>query len=446
MTAASPMPEEPVDLDALFAQALRDHRAGQLAEAAAAYQKIIDLRPGVAEVHSNLGMLLWHQGHPDEAMDSFEQALALNPGLADPYESLGKALRQQDRPERIASRLDRALAEAQALKLGTVLRREGRFDEAAARLEQALALDPNLPAVHYNLGVIFWHRGHLDQAVARYEQAVALKPDYIEALNNLGSTLREQGKPAESRQVFERLLALDPDSAAAQMALGVCYLLAGDYERGWPAYEARLRLPGPSPAARLSPLGRRALGRTQPAVGGGARLGRYDPFPPLCPALKAMRARVVLAAQATLGRLLSSQANLDEFVPLGSDSRASALRFLSAAAERAGRSGTRRGDDSPRNPLPVGRSRVDRRWCRELAGIDGMRIGIVWQGSREYISDRWRSFPLASFAPLARLPGVRLVSLQKGLARSRLPRSIFRCSIFPTGWTSRPALSWTRRR
>ena len=28
--------------------------------------------------------------------------------------------------------------------------------------------------------------------------------------------------------------------------------------------------------------------------------------------------------------------------------------------------------------------------------------------------DRWRSFPLASFAPLARLPGVRLVSLQIG--------------------------------
>ena len=59
-------------------------------------------------------------------------------------------------------------------------------------------------------------------------------------------------------------------------------------------------------------------------------------------------------------------------------------------------------------------------WRRELAGIDGFKIGIVWQGSRDYPSDRWRSIPLAQFAPLARLPGVRLVSLQKGFGSEQI--------------------------
>ena len=53
-------------------------------------------------------------------------------------------------------------------------------------------------------------------------------------------------------------------------------------------------------------------------------------------------------------------------------------------------------------------------WGRELAKIGGFKIGIAWQGSRGYRADYWRSLPLAQFAPLARLEGVRLVSLQKG--------------------------------
>ena len=59
-------------------------------------------------------------------------------------------------------------------------------------------------------------------------------------------------------------------------------------------------------------------------------------------------------------------------------------------------------------------------WRRELAEVDGFRIGIVWQGSRGFVSDRWRSVPLHDFAPLARLPGVRLISLQKGFGSEQI--------------------------
>jgi len=48
---------------------------------------------------------------------------------------------------------------------------------------------------------------------------------------------------------------------------------------------------------------------------------------------------------------------------------------------------------------------------RERIGTAGFRIGICWQGS--YIAGI-RSFPLTSFEDVAALPGVRLISLQKG--------------------------------
>jgi hypothetical protein len=39
-------------------------------------------------------------------------------------------------------------------------------------------------------------------------------------------------------------------------------------------------------------------------------------------------------------------------------------------------------------------------------------IGIAWQGNPTRGMDNWRSFPLNALAPLAAVPGVRLVSLQ----------------------------------
>src|SRR5262249_36612410 len=50
---------------------------------------------------------------------------------------------------------------------------------------------------------------------------------------------------------------------------------------------------------------------------------------------------------------------------------------------------------------------------RERIGAQGFKIGIAWQGSPQGKVDRGRSIPLAEFVPLARLPGVRLISLQK---------------------------------
>ena len=48
------------------------------------------------------------------------------------------------------------------------------------------------------------------------------------------------------------------------------------------------------------------------------------------------------------------------------------------------------------------------------------RIGIVWQGNPDNKRDRWRSVPLEKFAPLAKIPGVSLISLQTGPAREEL--------------------------
>jgi hypothetical protein len=54
-----------------------------------------------------------------------------------------------------------------------------------------------------------------------------------------------------------------------------------------------------------------------------------------------------------------------------------------------------------------------RRWAARI-GTEGFKVGIVWQGNPNPEADMARSAPLAAFAPLAAIPGVRLISLQLG--------------------------------
>jgi hypothetical protein len=46
-------------------------------------------------------------------------------------------------------------------------------------------------------------------------------------------------------------------------------------------------------------------------------------------------------------------------------------------------------------------------------GAHGRKVGIAWQGNPASPAEHGRSIPLREFLPLARVPGIRLISLQK---------------------------------
>jgi hypothetical protein len=53
------------------------------------------------------------------------------------------------------------------------------------------------------------------------------------------------------------------------------------------------------------------------------------------------------------------------------------------------------------------------KWHRELSNYSEFKVGINWQGNPKYAGDFHRSIPLKFFESLARVPCVRLFSLQK---------------------------------
>jgi len=60
------------------------------------------------------------------------------------------------------------------------------------------------------------------------------------------------------------------------------------------------------------------------------------------------------------------------------------------------------------------------RWRPACSAIPGIRIGVCWAGSPSHRQDAFRSFRAAELAPLAAVPVVTLVNLQKGKETEQL--------------------------
>jgi len=85
------------------------------------------------------------------------------------------------------------------------------------------------------------HRATNDpkQALQCYAMAFVQDPDCAAAFNNYGNVMRECGYPARAIPFLQHAMVLDPNNITAKFNLAVSWLLMGNYQQGWPAYEAR---------------------------------------------------------------------------------------------------------------------------------------------------------------------------------------------------------------
>ncbi len=205
--------------------ALRLHRAGQLAPASALYREILQGEPNQPDALNLLGLIAQQTGDHAQALELFSKATAASPKNPACPLNRGVSLRALGRHEEALAAFGQALAldpnHAEAHhQLGNTLKSLHRFPEAAASLRRAAELNPKNAVIWLNLGAAQLELSARNDAIASFQRALELEPGRPEAHNILGSALLDAGRLGEAKTQLHEALRLRPAYAAAHDNLG----------------------------------------------------------------------------------------------------------------------------------------------------------------------------------------------------------------------------------
>lgn len=398
---------------------------GRFDQALSSYDQAIAAMPGAAAAHDNRGLVLQELGRFEEAIASHDAAIALEPDFAVAYIRRALARRQlgqfkdalQDANE--AVRLAPGLVTAFDCR-GVVLNDSGRYEEALLDYRQAIDLDPGFAQAHNNMGNVLYDLGRLDEALASLQRALELRPLFPEAHANQGLVLQDEKRFDAAREAYGQAIVSRPAYAEAYKRRATLALIQGDFKTGWADFEtslhlARERSPGPLsdiPFWNGQPLhGKSILLSEQSGLGDAIQFWRF------LPALIQMGAQVSFIGSQRLFRLLRSSGWPVHFMT--SRSSGDVFDYRCGLWSLPHLLGIGLADIPDDIPYLRAEPALIERWS-SLLRPDRFNIGISWQGNPGRKIDAGRSIALRAFHPLASVPGVQLVSLQKNHGMEQL--------------------------
>ncbi len=252
--------QSPQELSAAAATAMKDQDYQKAAEY---YEKLLQLAPNTAEIHSNLGLARYFQKKIEPAEKAFEEALRRNSDLFVPNFFLGRLYFETGRYQRALPLLENALElqpqqETVRRFLAAVLVGLDRFDEAIAQYKGLLKENQEDVESLYSLGLVYLDLGQkaFDQlanfkdsgfvplvtaefyadrpdwqtvTIRNYREAVIASPEVPGLRIHLGMFLLKAEDWAAAKQAFEEELQLDPFSYEARFGMSVFHLFKGEF-------------------------------------------------------------------------------------------------------------------------------------------------------------------------------------------------------------------------
>jgi len=164
--------------------------SGKYDEAAAHFEKTLQIDPSFYDGLVGMGVTRAFQGRMPEAIGYFQAAIRSQPDTPKAHVQLALALWKQNNDQaafeemRRASQLAPNDADIRA-DFGLALELVGQIPEAIEQLHEALRMNPNNAEAHGNLGLALLASGKARESVPEFEMALHLKPELKGAADNL---------------------------------------------------------------------------------------------------------------------------------------------------------------------------------------------------------------------------------------------------------------------
>jgi tetratricopeptide (TPR) repeat protein len=422
--------------EAEFAAGFVLARLGRTKEAETRYRRALVQRPDFAAAWMNLGSLLREQGREVYAEAALLRAVELRPDLVAGWINLAMLERERERPAVAELHLRKAFAmntEQVETHIAWCQFRASQQDLAGAWgwLRWARSRDPEQAEGLNMQGILLHTEGRFSEASEAFDRAEAM--GHNAAASNRGNSLLDMGRMGEALKAHETAVARDPAHPGARYNLALTQLRLGDWERGWPGYEARWRFREvhrhprtfSQPRWHGEPLeGRRILLHAEQGLGDTIQFCRYATM------VAARGGYVLLEVQAPVERLVGSlpavRAGCAQTALLGAklpdfDLECPLLSLPAVFGTTV--------DTVPLTGAYLGADR-ERALERQMKtpyvrpnlrlGERPLRVGFAWAGNPKYKADGQRSMSLQTLLPLLRMQGVNWISLQKGSAAEQL--------------------------
>jgi len=410
---------------------------GRFGESIEVYRQIAAAVPQAAEILHEAGLVYLQAGQPSTAAELLARAVALAPDNAMFHGNLGAAYRALGDTDRAIASFRKSITAAPAApeahnNLALALKAAAQHDAALAEFDAAVRLRPDYVNGWFNRGNLLRELGRFEAAIESYRTALAHSPSDASIVCQLGVAQYDCAQYDAALASFVAALALNPNYPEAHRNRALVWIARGDFQRGWREFEWRTacddfiaRKPQ-APRWDGSPLdGRTLLAYHEQGLGDTLQFVRYLPLVEQAGGIARLEVQPALKpllAASGFARFFESerQNGLPDFeCPL-----------MSLAPHLPDASGR---PYWPGPYLSADGALVERwraRLCQQQAGF---RVGIAWAGNPAHPHDRFRSVRLEEFAPLARIAGVQLVSLQIGEARERLDQSPLASQIIDLG-------------
>lgn len=396
---------------------------GNMKAAISAYLKALEIDPNDGDTYYKLGRALAQQDNFEIAVKCYRQAIQITPDAPEIHFQLANALKHLDKNEEaIAAYLNVIdLQPRHHLAYNNMAVAEhalGRLDDAVIHYQKALEIDSNAADIHSNLGKLYKDKGLPQYAAASYRRAIEFKPDFTEAHIELGNVLYAQCKIEEAIAAYDKSLTINPEHPVAHWDRSLALLLNGNFDEGWQEFEWRLQI-AQGGTQWMTAFekdfwdgscfdGKRIFVCSEQGLGDTLQFVRFLPM------VKALGGTVILGVNHLLLPLLSGLSGIDELVEI-SENRFPDIEFdLFCPIMSLPRIFETTLTNIPVD-IPYLHATSDKisHWRKRLDN-DDFKVGIVWKGSPLHANDRNRSCEIEHFLPLARIPGVKLYSLQKG--------------------------------
>jgi len=429
--------------------ALHNNRAnslkelGRLPEALQSYSLALAIEPGNLQTLHNRAVVHVLLGRHAEALRDYDELCARGGEQAGDLIGRGAALVALNRYAEALIPLQRATEqlphEAEGhIQYGVALLRLNRYEEALASFNRALTSQPDRTDVLTNQGIALVALDRVEEALITFQHAISLNGATADTYTNLGLVYRSLGRHYEALASFRQTLARTPGDPAASFALAFVHLTLAEFKQGWPLYEARFREPTlavptrdftvPRWEGRGSLEGKTLLVHAEQGLGDAIHFCRYLPL------LAAKAINIVFEVMPSLKALMRSLPGSVQLIGRGEaippvDYHCPLLSLPLALGTEL---------DTIPAEVPYLAPEPERvaKWRARLGVSGGLRVGVAWQGNpavEQLIWARGRSMPLADLAPLTQVPGVSLISLQKGPGSEQVRDVAFRDRLLDLG-------------